>query len=98
MKRIHTPITIDKNVGKKIESSIISWLRENLFPLFYKTVKTNSFVKSTLENERKVDIYSLMDKGVVFISGGVLRIKRPTPAYVSKYLKDKLSDYNDIRD
>ena len=77
MKRVHTPITIDKNVGKKIESSIISWLRENLFPIFYKTVNLNSFVK----NERKVDIYSLMDKGIVFISGGVLRIKRPTCIY-----------------
>lgn len=92
VQRIYAPIKHQYEWTREIRDKLKKALRESVWSKWQRvTVKGEKVKKSD-----KLSEGLLVDLGVLYWAGGMMKVKRPTPAYVSLWLRENLDVRNDV--
>lgn len=92
VQRIYAPIKHQYEWTREIRDKLKKALRDNVWSRWKRvTVKGEKVKKSD-----KLSGGLLVDLGVLYWAGGMMKVKRPTPAYVSLWLRENLDVRNDV--
>lgn len=88
----HTPIKFEKEWIRPIKDKLIGVLRDKVWSKWKPTLDRS--VVGKVRKEEEISKRLLIDRGILYWSGSMMKVRRPTGARVSKWLKENL----DIRD
>lgn len=92
VQRIYAPIKHQYEWTREIRDKLKKALRERVWSRWKRvTVKGEKVKRSD-----KLSGGLLVDLGVLYWAGGMMKVKRPTPAYVSLWLRENLDIRNDV--
>lgn len=92
VQKIYAPIKHQYEWTREIRDKLKKALRDNVWSKWQRvTVKGEKVKKSD-----KLSGGLLVDLGVLYWAGGMMKVKRPTPAYVSLWLRENLDVRNDV--
>lgn len=92
VQRIYAPIKHQYEWTREIRDKLKKALRDKVWSQWKRiTVKGEKVKKSD-----KLSGRLLVDLGVLYWAGGMMKVKRPTPAYVSLWLRENLDIRNDV--
>ena len=92
VQRIYAPIKHQYEWTREIREKLKAALRDKVWSKWQRvTVKGEKVKKSD-----KLSGGLLVDLGVLYWAGGMMKVKRPTPAYVSLWLRENLDVRNDV--
>ena len=92
VQRIYAPIKHQYEWTSEIREKLKTALRDNVWSKWQRvTVKGKKVKKSD-----KLSGGLLVDLGVLYWAGGMMKVKRPTPAYVSLWLRENLDVRGDV--
>lgn len=92
VQRIYSPIKHQYEWTSEIREKLKTALKERVWSKWKRvTVKGEKVKKSD-----KLSAELLVDRGVLYWAGGMMKVKRPTPAYVSLWLRENLDVRNDV--
>jgi len=92
VQKVYAPIKHQYEWTREIRDKLKKALRERVWSKWQRvTVKGEKVKKSD-----KLSGGLLVDLGVLYWAGGMMKVKRPTPAYVSLWLRENLDVRNDV--
>ena len=92
VQRIYAPIKHQYEWTREIRDKLKKALRDKVWSKWQRvTVKGEKVKKSD-----KLSEGLLVDLGVLYWAGGMMKVRRPTPAYVSLWLRENLDVRNDV--
>lgn len=92
VQRIYAPIKHQYEWTREIRDKLKKALRDKVWSRWQRvTVKGEKVKKGD-----KLSGGLLVDLGVLYWAGGMMKVKRPTPAYVSLWLRENLDVRNDV--
>ena len=92
VQKIYAPIKHQYEWTREIREKLKAALRERVWSKWQRvTVKGEKVKKSDRLSEGL-----LVDLGILYWAGGMMKVKRPTPAYVSLWLRENLDVRNDV--
>ena len=92
VQKIYAPIKHQYEWTREIREKLKKALRDNVWSKWQRvTVKGEKVKKSD-----KLSGGLLVDLGVLYWAGGMMKVKRPTPAYVSLWLRENLDVRGDV--
>lgn len=92
VQRIYAPIKHQYEWTREIREKLKKALRDNVWSRWKRvTVKGEKVKRSD-----KLSGGLLVDLGILYWAGGMMKVKRPTPAYVSLWLRENLDVRNDV--
>lgn len=92
VQRIYSPIKHQYEWTRGIREKLKAALRDKVWSKWQRvTVKGEKVKRSD-----KLSAELLVDRGVLYWAGGMMKVKRPTPAYVSLWLRENLDVRNDV--
>ena len=91
--RAYTPIKFQKEWIRPLKDKMIGVLRDEVWSKWKPTLDKK--VKGKIKKDETISKNLLIDRGILYWSGSMMKIKRPTSARVSKWLKDNGFDIRD---
>lgn len=92
VQKIYTPIKHQYEWTSEIREKLKKALRDKVWSKWQRvTVKGEKVKRSD-----KLSAGLLVDLGVLYWAGGMMKVKRPTPSYVSLWLRENLDVRNDV--
>ena len=92
VQKIFSPIKHQYEWTSEIREKLKSALRDKVWSKWQRvTVKGKKVRRSD-----KLSAGLLVDLGVLYWAGGIMKVKRPTPSYVSLWLRENLDVRNDV--
>lgn len=92
VQKIYSPIKHQYEWTREIREKLKTALRDKVWSKWKRvTVKGEKVKRSD-----KLSAGLLVDRGVLYWAGGMMKVKRPTPAYVSLWLRENLDVRNDV--
>lgn len=92
VQRIYAPIKHQYEWTREIRDKLKKALRDNVWSRWKRiTVKGEKVKRSD-----KLSGGLLVDRGVLYWAGGMMKVRRPTPAYVSLWLRENLDVRGDV--
>ena len=92
VQKIYAPIKHQYEWTREIREKLKAALRDKVWSKWQRvTVKGEKVRRSD-----KLSAELLVDLGVLYWAGGMMKVKRPTPAYVSLWLRENLDVRNDV--
>lgn len=92
VQKVYAPIKHQYEWTREIREKLKNALRESVWSRWKRvTVKGEKVKRSD-----KLSAGLLVDRGVLYWAGGMMKVKRPTPAYVSLWLRENLDVRNDV--
>lgn len=92
VQKIFSPIKHQYEWTQEIREKLKTALRERVWSKWKRvTVKGEKVKRSD-----KLSAELLVDRGVLYWAGGMMKVRRPTPAYVSLWLRENLDVRNDV--
>ena len=92
VQKIYSPIKHQYEWTREIREKLKAALRESVWSKWKRvTVKGEKVKRSD-----KLSAELLVERGVLYWAGGMMKVKRPTPAYVSLWLRENLDVRNDV--
>ena len=88
----HTPIKFEKEWIRPIKDKLIGVLRDKVWSKWKPTLDKG--VVGKVEKKEEISKKLLIDRGILYWSGSMMKVRRPTGARVSKWLRENM----DIRD
>ena len=92
VQRIYSPIKHQYEWTREIREKLKTALRESVWSKWNRVTVMGEKVKRS----DKLSAELLVDRGVLYWVGGMMKVKRPTPAYVSLWLRENLDVRNDV--
>ena len=92
VQRIYSPIKHQYEWTREIREKLKTALRESVWSKWKRVTVKGEKVKRS--DKRSAEL--LVDRGVLYWVGGMMKVKRPTPAYVSLWLRENLDVRNDV--
>ena len=84
--RAYTPIKFQKEWIRPLKDKMIGVLRDEVWSKWKPTLDKK--VKGKIKKDETISKNLLIDRGILYWSGSMMKVKRPTSARVSKWLKD----------
>ena len=92
VQRIYAPIKHQYEWTQEIREKLKKALRDKVWSKWKRvTVKGEKVKRSD-----KLSAELLVERGVLYWAGGMMKVRRPTPAYVSLWLRENLDVRNDV--
>lgn len=91
--RAYTPIKFQKEWIRPLKDKMIGVLRDEVWSKWKPTLDKK--VKGKIKKDETISKNLLIDRGILYWSGSMMKVKRPTSARVSKWLKDNGFDIRD---
>ena len=92
VQKIFSPIKHQYEWTREIREKLKAALKEKVWSKWKRvTVKGEKVKRSD-----KLSGELLVDRGVLYWAGGMMKVKRPTPSYVSMWLRENLDVRNDV--
>ena len=92
VQKIYAPIKHQYEWTREIREKLKKALRDKVWSKWQRvTVKGEKVKRSD-----KLSSELLVDLGILYWAGGMMKVKRPTPAYVSLWLRENLDVRNDV--
>lgn len=92
VQKIFSPIKHQYEWTREIREKLKKALRESVWSKWQRVTAKGEKVKRS----DKLSAELLVDRGVLYWAGGMMKVKRPTPAYVSLWLRENLDVRNDV--
>ena len=92
VQKIFSPIKHQYEWTSEIREKLKAALRDKVWSRWQRVTAKGKKVKRS----DKLNAGLLVDLGVLYWAGGMMKVKRPTPAYVSLWLRENLDVRNDV--